>query len=387
MAKCIDSRNLELLIQGPMTLERGIFGMGGKLTIKPHTVGVIFEGGQYATTLGSGEHNLGRFRRGVELEAYIVATNRRILIYQSNGEFYIEEQGHGGSAVETINVELSITYEVEPQNARKVAVDVANPIEEVCNLISSELRDYIGRMTFDEYRLGGRQIIGNISDTLSKKVKTGIGITFLEINLVKMTGAEEITSARRQNYIKESETFNPVHLINKDPELAKIIIERMIDSGSTKDILQKVVENKLLDRGNTERPNQQREIKTTITEEENAAQSADSQELPAVPNAVVEREYGRLLNAGFDVDIEAGIGRLNLPDGSYTFINRVELRSEVQLEIRVLIPRGYSAEIPPIREVIVNDELLRDFPAISKERWKQHQDIVHIFREVHQYYT
>ncbi|MBK7179575.1 MAG: hypothetical protein IPH82_20760 [Chloroflexi bacterium] len=387
MAKCIDSRNLEILVQGPMTLERGIFGMGGKLSIKPHKVGVIFEGGHYATTLGPGEHNLGRFKRGVELEAYIVATNRRTLIYQSYGEFYIEEQGYGGPAVETINVELSITYEVDPQNAIKVAIEVANPIEEVCNLISSELRDYISRMTFDEYRLGGRQIIGNISNTLSRKVKTEIGITFLEINLVKMTGAEEITTARRQNYIKENETFNPVHLINEDKDLAKMIIERMIDSGSTKDILQKVVENKLLDRGSLEGPHQQGGSKTPITEEENSTQSRDSQELPAVAIDVVEREYGRLQNAGFKIDIEAGIGRLNLPDGTYTFINSVELPSGTQLEIRVLLPKGYGAEIPPIRMVMVNNELLHDFPAISKEGWKQHQDIAHVFREVHQYYT
>lgn len=184
----IDSR---VLFQGPMPVERGIdlFGFGQTLEVREGFQALLLGDGTVRDVLIPGRYYLGRYPGWQNLQVIFVDTRLRTMEITTTGDFAIRTP-----VALTVDLDLSVEYRVH--DARRVALEIENPLRSLYDRILEITRDAIGFVSIDDVRQQGTLLSQHINRMLeTHQLHLTFGIEVLRVMVTKIKGGHTTADA------------------------------------------------------------------------------------------------------------------------------------------------------------------------------------------------
>lgn len=401
--------------QPPLILERGLLpGFQGKYAVEEGWVAVVTEGGAFRETLKPGHYGLGRFRYGRDLKVTNVSTKIQTLAVLTSDEFKVQ-QGVAGQMPLIFDVDLNLSIEYRVTDPRRVAMEIERPVTALFDRIIQASRDAVSFLSINEVRTGGGSIARTIQQNLEgMQLPKTIGMEVFSVFVTSIqatdAGQDALAQTAWQNFQELNDWELSSHmtqnsqvtwewLVINRPELAQQYIAQYGDLAKT------MLEKGMLGAsgflnsapGSSAGNSVPSGIQNLLTgmpgmPGNSITSNASSQLLPGSSPGQAgteihsrmreEREY-LLGMTGAEIELRAGMGSDNTPDGSYVVQVMLPRSSGGLIEILFVCPAGYPKNRPTV-EVKVNDQPTT-FQSPAWQAWRGGEYLVEVARDIHRY--
>jgi hypothetical protein len=386
------------LVEPARTLDRGFLGLGGRLDVPEGAVAVITVGGRYYETLSPGSRDLSGYEWGRNVQAYFVQTRERQLRFTSNGQFYIQVTGADGSrAPVKINVELLVGYQVLPQNAQRVALEIDKPAAKLCGFVMDAVRESVKWLDIEAFLTGGRALAERVRSELEKaRIEQKTGLTLGEVVALSLTGADRVSETMVQQVLQSHEGIDADWLIRNRPELYSQLLKMAMEHSAPAAILNQPLNtdanpllNLLLPGTGSQPPRKLLSDAQSSGDVGRQAEQASPQPVHTDPISpgCIEREWAALEKVAQRVDGRPGLkGPRAIPDGSFDFVLIIQAASRQDVQIDLHLPVGFEQGAAPRRQVTIKGENQK-FPPVTEADWQADPRLTRLVEDVRRYYA